>query len=689
MMPAFSLRSSCHATVAPLLRGAALALLLTLASLAPGRAGAPALRIPAERPRIFLTKADAEQLRQELGGVYQPKHDGTPRGIIRENAFAYVISGDKAAAARAIAAAVKLCTPEVALTPQGGHDNFEDLLDISLCYDWCHAELGTAKPILRTPLIDAMEKHDYLRKMDRGPGHNMSTENSLAPLGAGLALYGEHPNAEKWLREARRVVVDQCMSGYLDKLCPDGDDFEGTQYHGARYQGQGIWCWIWLKGTGENLFTQKHPQLVNAVNWWIYMMQPFHEDGRPFHVSQGDTTHREIAARNVTAAAALSVAARDPYAGWYASQGGVSGWEAVVWKLAGSKAPREGLPLYRFFRPNMAIIRSGWNIAEDSRDTLFTFTCRDYMRGWHCHQDVNHFTLSRRGELAIDSGVYAGNSDHARNYQRATIAHNSMLVYDPAEPLPPDVTARDGGQVFRNDSAFIERTGAAAVGWQTYDRADFRTFGVGYGHYYMCGDGTKAYNYRDFRRVENFTREVVYVSQVDPPVIVIFDRVTATKPASRKTWLLHTIREPQIKGANVTVQDREGQMFVQALLPKQAVISKIGGPGKQFFVADPGKNYPASKLGDDGADVGWHGNWRVEISPARAAATDHFLTILYPCDAGAQAPESILIEQPGKAGTRVTAGGRTFEILFNTDGPTGGTIDGARFAVTDPAAANP
>src|SRR5260221_9260186 len=180
----------------------------------------------------------------------------------------------------------------------------------------------------------------------------MSTETALSPLAAGLALHGEHPNAEQWMLDARRVVVDECIAGHQDKLCPDGDDFEGTQYHGARYQGEGIWCWIWFKATGENLFTPQHPQLIHAVDWWIYMLEPFHDDHRPFHLSQGDTTHRGIANRNVTSAAGLSLAARDPYAGWYAAQGGLTGWEAVVLKPDAIKAPGNGLPLHKFFRPN-------------------------------------------------------------------------------------------------------------------------------------------------------------------------------------------------------------------------------------------------------------------------------------------------------------------------------------------------
>jgi len=649
-------------------------------------ASAAPLKIPAEHPRIFFTAADVAGFRTQLQGRYAPQAGDGPRRIIRENGFAYVIGSDRAAAARAIAAAVKLCTPEVSKSPQGARDNFEDLLDIAICYDWCFPVLGPARETLRSPLVDAMEKHDYLKKMNRGPGHNMSTENSLAALAAGLALHGEHPNAEHWMREARRVVVEECMSGYLDKLCPDGDDFEGTQYHGARYQGEAIGCWLWFKGTGENLFTPEHPQLIRAVNWRLYLLEPFLENQRPFHLNQGDTTHRGISARNVTSAACLSLAAGDPYAGWYATLGGLTGWEATVLKPTTIKNPGEGLPLHRFFRRNMAVVRSGWDISENSKDTLFTFTCRDYMQGWHCHQDVNHFTIARRGELAIDSGVYAGNSDHARNYQRATIAHNSILVYDPAEPLPADVTARDGGQVFRNDRSFLARTGVALVGWQTYDRSDFRAFGVGDGYYYMCGDGTRAYNYTDFRKVEHFTREIVHVSQVDPPVIVVFDRVTATKPAARKTWLLHTIEEPRIAGATVTVRHREGQLTVHSLLPKNPVIAAVGGPGKQFWVADPGQNYPAARKGTDADDQGWHGNWRIEISPATVAATHHFLTVLYPCDPGSAAPVSTLIEASGRVGCEVAVAGRRFRVLFNATGPTGGTFNEAAFAISDPQA---
>jgi heparin/heparan-sulfate lyase len=553
------------------------------------------------------------------------------------------------------------------------NSDFEDLIDIALCYDWCHVALGDARATLARTLIAAMEEHDYPRRMRRGPGHNMQTENSLAAQAAGLALYGEHPRAEHWLRESRAAVVDEAMTGHLDRFCPDGGDFEGVQYHGARYQGEGIFAWVWLKGTGENLFTPDHPHLMNGVNWWIYLLEP-HLDG--VHIVQGDTNNRGIMERNAISAACLSLGANDPHAGWYALKR-LRGWAAVALRPEVSRPPADGLPPYRFFRMGMAAIRSGWDIGPNSRDTLFTFLCRDYMQGWHCHQDVNHFTISRRGELAIDSGVYAGNSQHMRDYARRTIAHNSLLVYDPEEPLPPGVNTRDGGQVFHNDEQSLKRTGAPPLGWRTYDSCDFKAFGVGPGYYYMCGDGTQAYNYRDFRKVDRLTREVVYIHEVDPPVVVVFDRIVATKPESRKTWLLHTIHEPQVSGRTTTVSEKEGQLIVQSLLPDQAQIEVVGGPGREYWVADPGVSCPPP-------NGRIRGSWRLEISPSAASTADEFLTVLYPCDPGAAAPVSRVVRQADRTGCHVLVNGSEYTLLFNPRGETGGTFNGIPFATTDP-----
>ncbi len=636
---------------------------------------APALNIPKDHPRLFFTRDDLAQFKQRMNG--QPVAAGARgRAAIRGHGFNYAVLGDKASAERAIQAALLLCRPGLG---SNVNRDFEDVFDIATCYDWCYAALSPeAKAKLAATLAEAMDKHAYTTKMRRGPGHNMTPENALGALTAGLALYGEHPNAEKWIREACQAVLDEAMNGYLDKLCPDGGDFEGTQYHGARYQCEVIFAWILLKGTGINAFTPRYPHLLNGVNWWIYILEP-HLNYQ--HLQYGDTNHRGIMARNVLSALGLAAGAHDPYAAWYASKGPIAGWESVVFRPAALKAPSEGLPLYKFFRMGMAVVRSGWNIGPESRDTFFTFLCRDYMLGWHCHQDANHFTLSRRGELAIDSGVYRSNSAHMYDYARRTIAHNSMLIYDPDEPLPKHVRTRDGGQICHHDAqgAWMKETGLTQVAWKTYDTADFKTFGVGDAYYYMCGDATRAYNLKEFKKCELFTREVVYVKEIDPPVLVIFDRVVATKPSSKKTWLLHTHEEPEIRGTTATVREHRGQLMVQSLLPANPQLRVVGGPGKEYWVDDPGINVEASI----------RGRWRLEISPGTRQASDLFLTVLYPCDPGSAAPVSRVIEQRDRTGCEIMIAGKKYEILFNTKGDNGGTFNGQPFATTDPNAAQP
>jgi hypothetical protein len=74
----------------------------------------------------------------------------------------------------------------------------------------------------------------------------------------------------------------------------------------------------------------------------------------------------------------------------------------------------------------------------------------------------------------------------------------------------------------------------------------------------------------------------------------------------------------------------------------------------------------------------------LEISPSAASAADLFLTVLYPGDPGAAAPESQLIEQDGQAGCRIAVTNQEFTLLFNTADETGGTFNGVPFATAEP-----
>ena len=73
----------------------------------------------------------------------------------------------------------------------------------------------------------------------------------------------------------------------------------------------------------------------------------------------------------------------------------------------------------------------------------------------HCHYDNGHFDIYYKGELAHDSGRYDDDwglqvderirTSEFFNYYQRTIAHNTILVYDPDEKFEMGVL-NDGGQ---------------------------------------------------------------------------------------------------------------------------------------------------------------------------------------------------------------------------------------------------
>jgi len=147
--------------------------------------------------------------------------------------------------------------------------------------------------------------------------------------------------------------------------------------------------------------------------------------------------------------------------------------------------------------------------------TWIEFDCGPYFSK-HQHLSQNHFSIYHRGYLAIDSGAdyTETESPHYLNYYRRTVAHNSMLVYDPAEKFfwSDNVwdAANDGGQ--RMDSARFWNTVRSQYDWNRtralWDLGSTRIVDYKAGAYhYALGDATKAYS----KKITKFTRELLYV----------------------------------------------------------------------------------------------------------------------------------------------------------------------------------
>jgi hypothetical protein len=451
---------------------------------------------------------------------------------------------------------------------------------------------------------------------------------------------------------------------------------------------------------------------------YLYKLLP---DGTPSR--EGDNEYPVLDSRDTALLGYAVSRFKDPYSAWLLRNSGFfpKQWVLPVLEFLWDDpevTPRDPtlaseseLPHQRYFSGvGHLVMRDGWK--QDS--TWVEFDCGPYFAK-HQHLDQNQITIYHGGYLAIDSGAdYTDTeSPHYLNYYRRTVAHNSVLVYDPAEKffwsdnlLP---AANDGGQ--RMDSARYWNTIRNREDFDRtrdlWDIGSMRVVDYVPGQYhYALGDAGKAYSREKLRR---FTREVLY--SPEHHVLFVFDRVVSKDPAFRKAWLLHGVNQPSIDGDGGKDARQEfrgaktfrfsegvGELLVHSLLPKERVITRRGGANNEYFTPGDdhggawgtGENWPleppeGAPLPEDprlrhmwklfwGEDFNKilssnrknvvPGSWRVEVSPTSATEEDLFLHVLEIGNAG----------ETGKRRTELLDGvnfqGAAFErgpmVLFST-----------------------
>ena len=108
-------------------------------------------------------------------------------------------------------------------------------------------------------------------------------------------------------------------------------------------------------------------------------------------------------------------------------------------------------------------------------------------------------------------------------------------------------------------------------------------------------------------------------------------------------------------GDLVTIDRAGGRLFSRTLLPASSRIRKVGGTGYEFWVDDPGANYPLSVVDAEA------GAWRVEVRPPVPSTADTFLHVLSVATDGVAAmPATRLID----AGTAYGAEAGDRVVLF-------------------------
>ena len=375
--------------------------------------------------------------------------------------------------------------------------------------------------------------------------------------------------------------------------------------------------------------------------------------------------------------------------------------------------PPEKFPETRLFPENgHVIMRSDW--TENA--TVALFRCGRFGTidgtGGRNNLDNLHFMIYRKGYLApptgckhsVNEGVWKMKTrSNVHPYGKQTVAHNSITVGREPIKLYYNRT-RVIGVIPRGGQSTIRQPGwFKAWGLKKEDQAGFKqgnitAYSTSPAFDYASGDATHSY---PPERVKKITRQFVYIK---PDLFVIFDRVTPTDPKLEVIWNLHAYTKPAWNGKTAPVAGKEGYFlhtggdtftttnragaFLQTrlLLPAEAdrVVRTIGGRGHDFEV--DGVNYGATeetyrlleRRKGNGALEGV-GGWRIEVAPTTVNGEAHYLHVLRVGASGAgKAPleplETTLVKQPGRSGAKITLGEKSWEVTFNTQGPTGGRL---------------
>jgi len=516
-------------------------------------------------------------------------------------------------------------------------------------YDLCFNILtDSEKERIQTKIlwhIGWLDQHKYLRTSNFGGGHHHYA--NISTIIGGLAIYHEVPSVQKTV-QALKINLTEGFQPFYKYLAEEDGGFHMWWGYSRYYIFDELeFCTIWRNATGENIFI-KNQWLKNTAYFLIYGLR-----SDMTYWGTGDNSARypgwidrmllkKIAGEyNNGNAKYLAERLKRQRKDW---PGIDELFFNLLWKND-SIEPKsnENFPLVKEFkRVGTYVFREGWR--GDNVSALFKNTPVYF--GNHSHRDANSFAIWYKEDLAIDSGYYDEyGSEHWWNYYIRSIAHNTVLIYNPDEKfeLWGKEYINDGGQ------RFIQEPHS-----QPYNVEDLKSeaFKVGEttllenndSYSYVVGDATDAYS---SDKCELFKRHFIWFKNIknwNHPIIVIFDEIVSTKPEFEKTWLLHSINRPKIEKNLITIKNGKGKLWNYVIEPRDFNIEVIGGEGHEFDVN--GINYVPET--DNLEDVQkWAGAWRVELKEKIQQKETHFLNVLIPTEESTKVPPKVEAVQNG------------------------------------------
>lgn len=633
---------------------------------------------PTVHPRLYLRSSDIPELRerlknpeikktiakiQKLGVDRTPEEEAKApdksgfryyaemRGVtsrVQLEALDYLLNKKKSVARKAIVAMLDtLRNTNYGKKGDLSRASGQMLMCGAMVYDWCYDQMKDSekKAYINefVRISKTMECGYPPKNTEPIAGHSSEWMVMRDMLSAAIAIYDEFP-------EMYNHVMTMLCRDYIpvrNYVYAGHNYHQGTSYANVRFSNDLFSLWI-LDKMGAGAVYDPAQQFV--MYDFLYRRRP---DGMV--MPAGDVNPGIGGSYGLPAMLAYSYY-KDPYLAYeYKRNTKIDNHCLifdVLWRdyTIEPKSP-ETLPLTKYSGTpyGWMIARTGW----DKNSVIAEMKINEHFVGNHQHMDGGAFQIYYKGPLAIDAGAYHGtsggyNSAHNKNFFKRTVAHNSLLVFDPNEKFASwnyggsdktEFADNDGGQRMPGDRWETCRSFADLLS-EEYTTGQVLAHGIG-GDYmapeysYLSGDITKAYS----DKVKEVKRSFVFLnlkSEKVPAAMVVFDKVVSKNAEFKKHWLLHSIEQPQVSENGIIIKRTKdgdsGMLSNTVLLPAKENLDMqvIGGKGKEFWVN--GTNYANAPQAGRPDPRNERGEWRVEVSPSAPANEDYFLNVIQVAD---------------------------------------------------------
>lgn len=361
-------------------------------------------------------------------------------------------------------------------------------------------------------------------------------------------------------------------------------------------------------------------------------------------------------------------------------------WSSVAFATPPDAVRPAALPVARNFGGSVVFRGDGGPDAT----AIWIDAGQPYLRNRQ-HLDAGHFLIYRGGRLAVsgsqDIALEAVPSKRGEqrlgaertpfdfdDYSIATIAHNGVVCWDPAfaskcgeRTYLPAGGQRCIGGTCEDFKTPLDRQGRLTGRQLAYGLTDHAAF--------LALDLSSAY---EDRVVKHYERRFAFCLD---RVLIVIDSVELTSGRSPPTWIINIPARPQVDGRGLASEqrvagetdeggiwrhddarwlrwtDRDGSLWMSALLPAPRRVRIVGGPARSLAIPD-GEFAGRSYVGGDpnsferliipgerrGAVNAWYRlgaptllgplfgrtpHWgRVEVEPAALSARTLFVTVL-------------------------------------------------------------